>query len=204
MSRRHPKRRMTGKHFAQVPVEVLTSDACRTLPHYAKVVLFAVAATYRGANNGDLALPYSVSRTFGITSKWQLIDGLALLIDRGLIEKTRQGGKKPLGPCLYAITWQPISDLGGKIASGATTAASNAWAQWKSAPPEDQSAINQQHPRRTTSAPQEDQMMTKSAPPEDQTGAFIGTPGGSPSRISREGAGIIAREHALSAGRGRP
>ncbi len=174
-------------HFAQIPVEVLTSAACRTLRNYAKVVLFAVAAQYRGNNNGDLALTYSIARAFGITSKWQLTDGLALLAERGLIEKTRQGGKKPLGPCLYAVSWQPINDLGTKIECGPTKSPSNAWANWKDGAPENKGAIKQQHPQRTKSAPPEDQICTISEPREDQSVAPIGTPGGSPSRISQEG-----------------
>jgi hypothetical protein len=187
MSRRHPKRHMTGKHFAQIPVEVLTSEAFRTLPNYVVRVLIAMAAQYRGNNNGDLALTWATGQTFGINSKWQLIDGLALLLERGLLLKTRQGGKKPLGPTLYALTWQPINDLNGKITMGQTTTASDTWATWPpdpSAPQEDQSEKNHQHPRGTLSAPQEDQTSPVSAPQEDQTGPSIGTSGGAPSRIS--------------------
>src|SRR5882724_7752117 len=61
VSRRHPKRRMRGKFFAAIPVEVLTSVACRTLPAYAVRVLLAVAAQYRGNNNGDLALTFATA-----------------------------------------------------------------------------------------------------------------------------------------------
>ena len=131
MSRRHPKRRMNGKHFAQIPVELLTSEACTTLPNYGKVVLIAFAAQYRGNNNGDLAMTRAIAKTFGIVSQEHLVHSLAVLLERGLIQKTRQGGKKPLGPCLYAVTWQPINDLDGKIESGATMTASNAWAAWQ-------------------------------------------------------------------------
>lgn len=195
MSRRHPKRRMTGKHFAAIPVEVLTSDACRTLPHWARTNLTALAAEYRGNNNGDLSLTWATGRAYGVNSKWQLIDGLALLLERGLIQKTRQGGKKPLGPTLYAITWQPIDDLGGKIESGPTTTASNAWAEWvaptqSSAPDEVQSEKIHQHLRRTASAPQKVQRTPISAPQEVQTMRFIGTSGGAPSRSTREGATV--------------
>ena len=48
MSRKHPKRRMTGRHFAQIPVEVLTSEAFTTLPNFAVRVLIAVAAQVPG------------------------------------------------------------------------------------------------------------------------------------------------------------
>jgi hypothetical protein len=33
-----------------------------------------------------------------------LVESLALLLKQGLIQRTRQGGKKPLGPTLYALT----------------------------------------------------------------------------------------------------
>lgn len=157
--RRHPKRRTSGKHFAQIPVEVLVSDACRTLPSYAIRVLVAIAAQYRGNNNGDLALTWTIGQEFGINSKKQLVASLGTLQLRGLIQKTRQGGKKPLGPCLYAITWQPINDLNGKIDSGPTTAAANTWASWTPPPgcSERQSPENHQHHRGTISAPQGDQ-----------------------------------------------
>ena len=189
MSRRHPKRRMTGKHFAAIPVEVLTSDACRTLPAYTVRVLLAIAARYRGNNNGDLCMTWGTGRDFGIDSKKQLIASLAVLLERGLIAKTRQGGKRPLGPSLYAITWQPIDDLKDKIDSGPTTAATNAWAHWHalSAPQRDQSAENQQHHRGTSTAPQGDQRVQLSAPQGDQTDPINGTTGGAPSRVWRQG-----------------
>lgn len=130
---------MTGKHFAQIPDEVLKSDAQKNLPNYAVRVLVAIAAQFRGNNNGDLAMTWAIARTYGIDSKKQLNASLVMLLEHGLIEKTRQGGKKPLGPCLYAVTWQPINDLRGKIEKGATTTASNAWATWSPAPQGDQS-----------------------------------------------------------------
>jgi hypothetical protein len=188
VSRKHPRRRMTGKHFAQIPVEVLTSEACTSLPNHGVRLLLAIAAQYRGNNNGDLAMTWSIGKTFGIDSKKQLVAGIAMLLERELIQKTRQGGKKPLGPCLYAITWQAIDDLRGKIESGPTYIASNAWAHWTSAPQRDQSAINHQHHRGTASAPPGDQTDAISAPQGDQRTPFIGTTGSPPSRSPREGA----------------
>jgi len=127
---RNTRRRMLGEHFAAVPDEVLTSPAYTTLPHYAMCLLFAIAAQFRGNNNGDLAMTWAIARRYGINSHKHLVKGLTLLLERGLIQKTRQGGKKPLGPCLYAVTWRPINDLKGKIESGETFKPTNAWAQW--------------------------------------------------------------------------
>ncbi|HEV7985075.1 MAG TPA: hypothetical protein VGP20_02840 [Steroidobacteraceae bacterium] len=187
MTRRHPKRRLSGKHYAMVPVEVLTSQACNTLPASACRVLLAIAAQFRGKNNGDLALTWATARPFGINSKKQLIDALALLLERGLIEKTRQGGKRPLGPSLYAVGWMPIDDLNGKIDSGPTMVAKNTWATWPSAPQRDQSAEIHQHHRGTSTAPQGDQTNAISAPQRDQSSPSIGTTGGAPSISIPEG-----------------
>jgi hypothetical protein len=195
MNRRHPKRFMTGKHFAQIPDEVLTSDAFRTLPNYAVRVLLAIAAQYRGNNNGDLAMTWAMGAPYGITSKKHLVASLADLLNRGLIAKTRQGGKKPMGPTLYAVTWQPINDLAGKIASGATTTAANTWARWRepaTAAATDQDGKVHRDPRGTLSAPQGDQTEPVSGLPGDQRNQFIGTPGSPPSRSWREGRRIRA------------
>jgi len=194
---------MRGKFFAAIPVEVLTSVACRTLPAYAVRVLLAVAAQYRGNNNGDLALTFATARPFGIVCKAQLFGALGMLKKRGLIEQTRQGGKKPMGPTLYAVSWQPISDLDGKIASGATTAASNAWAQWidstESVSPAGQSAADHRYPRQGTKVSSAGQTGAISVSPAGQTAPFIGIPGGSPSRIWREGHPVVEHDGGESA-----
>jgi hypothetical protein len=202
---------MTGQHFAQIPVEVLTSDACRTLPNYAVRVLLAIAAQYRGRNNGDLAMTRATARTFGVLCQKNLVRSLSALQERGLIERTRQGGKKPLGPTLYAVTWQPIDDLGGKIESGATTSPSNAWATWSSGSPGDQSTKNHRVYRETGSGPQGDQTAHISGPQGDQRGPSIGSTGGPPSRSWREErapnadrqAEVVQHARLVAAGRGR-
>jgi hypothetical protein len=210
MNRRHPSRRMTGKHFAQIPVEVLTSEAFITLVAYAVRLLLAIAAQYRGNNNGDLAMTRAIARQYGIYSQGQLVLGLATLLEHGLIEKTRQGGRKPMGPCLYAITWQPIDDLKGKIESGPTTTASNAWAKWAAAAQGAVSKINHRVRRRTALGPPRDQTAPISGPPRDQREVNIGSADGPPSRVSPEGhatvgdgTGVHQSGHVIAAGRGR-
>lgn len=200
MSRRNPKRRMTGQHFAAIPVEVLQSDAARTLSNASFRVLIAIAAQYRGRNNGDLALTRSIAKTFGINRQENLVTALAELQERGLIVKTRQGGKKPLGPTLYAVTWQRVDDLGSKIEHGPTMAPAHAWATWKPSAAEPKPAkakINDWVRRGTRSGPLVDQTRPILGPLVDQRTAVIGSAGGPPSRISPEG-------HALRARRNRP
>lgn len=179
-----------------IPRDVWLSEACRTLPYYARVVLIAVAFQYAGKNNGDLSMPWSVALTFGVRSKEHLVDSLRMLLERGLILKTRQGGKRPLGPTLYALTWLPIDDLGNKIDMGPTRDASNDWETWSSAPPGDQtlrsSGLPAGHSRnKTTGLPAGqrarlsglpvDQRSPVSGLPADQRPQIIGTAGSPPS-----------------------
>jgi hypothetical protein len=105
MSKQKP---LKGGRHAQIPIKVLQSTAYKTLPYYAMAVLVAVAAQFMGSNNGDLAFTWSMAPDWGIRSHGQLIKALAMLKERGLIQRTRQGGKQPIGPTLYALTWHPI------------------------------------------------------------------------------------------------
>jgi hypothetical protein len=187
MSSRHPKRRITARHFAFIPVEVLQSDTCMTLPNYSVRVLLAIAAQYRGNNNGDLSMTRSIALSFGIRSQQHLVTSLSMLLERGLIEKTRQGGKKPFGPTLYAITWQPIDDIRGKIGSGPTTTAKNTWVKWSPDLPGHQPSIKHQVRRRTASGLPADHVAAESGLPADQIGQFNGSAGSPPSRLWGEG-----------------
>lgn len=177
MSRRQ---RRQIEAFAMIPVQVLTSSACVSLPNYALRVLLALAAQFRGKNNGDLALTWSMAKTFGIVSREHHVNGIALLLEHGLIVKTRQGGKKPMGPCLYALTWHPIDQCNGKLEVPMSMTPSHAWSRWTlSTPPP---AKNRQHCRRTGSALPADSTVAKSALPADSFPPCIGTAGSPPSR----------------------
>jgi hypothetical protein len=99
------KGRRTGQRFAMVPVEVMQSEACRTLDPTIFKVLSVLAAQYRGSNNGLLTLPLSEAKKFGIRSSESLNRGLKELLERGLIEKTHQGGLPPYGCSMNALCW---------------------------------------------------------------------------------------------------
>lgn len=120
-----------GDRYAQIPGQVQRSLAYRSVPDSAKVVLVALAAQFSGSNNGDLSLPFSEAKDLGVSTKAKLYSGLALLELVGLIRKTRQGGKQPLGCTLYALTWRELPpsdkyDLGIK----ASRVPTNEWAHW--------------------------------------------------------------------------
>lgn len=136
--RARAKGRRGSRHvgtYAMLPNEVLRSVAYRVLPDSAKSVLVALAAQYRGNNNGDLSLVSSMASDYGITYRSKLFAGLELLLEVGLVVKTRQGGKSPMGCTLYALTWWGIHpsdkyDAGIKVSSKPT----HLWANWVKPP----------------------------------------------------------------------
>lgn len=174
-----------------IPVEVMQSEAFITLPNYAVRVLLVAAAQYRGNNNGDIAVTRSIAAPYGVTSHEHLVKGLAHLLARLLLQKTRQGGKKPLGPTLYALTWRPINDLGTKIDIGPTVIASNAWAKWIATVATPSSTKNHQACPRATSGLPAGQTEATSGLPADQSITEIRPAGRSPS-ISRPWAPDLA------------
>jgi hypothetical protein len=128
--RRSPR----GEHFAQVPVEVLESEAYQAIPDYAVRVLLGLASEYRGGNNSDLSLPAARARRLGITSAWKVTAGLQTLSEVGLALVCRQG-KYRHGrgiAALYALTWRRI-DVNEKAYPPIRVQqpAPNTWAQWK-------------------------------------------------------------------------
>ena len=128
MSRTRKGKRRSNKRFAYLPLEVLKSDACRTAPPSALKVLACLAAQYSGNNNGDLTLACPIAEQFGITSQRQKYAARDLLEDRGLILRTRQGGRNKCN--LYAVTWWAIDYCGGKLDVRDTTVPSNDWRRW--------------------------------------------------------------------------
>lgn len=77
-------------------------------------LLIDIASQYNGFNNGDLCAAMTVLKKRGWTSNQQRQKALNEILDRNLIMQTKQGGLN-LGPNLYAITWQPIDECGGKL-----------------------------------------------------------------------------------------
>ncbi len=114
MSRNNSPRRMQMQdYFAMLPVPVLQSFACRDMSGGEWTTLAMLAGQYRGRNNGRLDATERTCRQHGLsrrTAAW----ALPRLTGRGLIQKTHQGGKRPLGPTLWAITWQPIDAVDGR------------------------------------------------------------------------------------------
>jgi len=186
MTRRYG--RSTGRtwdrpdRYALVPREVLQSEAVCTMPNYGLRVLLAIAAQFNGRNNGDLSLTAAEARRFGISSTKQLYAAFAELQCRGLIIKTRQGGKRPMGCTLYALGWVRIQESDKyDVGVGATIKPVNGWARWLR--PHQADAT----PESSVTLPLGVQKSAGTLPPRVQTEPDNATPAGRPS-ISRGGA----------------
>lgn len=109
--------RATGKagngRFLAIPHSVLNSEAYAGLKPRAVKVLIDVASQYNGKNNGDLCAALTVLQTKGWKSDSGIRLGLRELVEAGLIDETRQGGRNRCS--LYAVTWHPIDECGGKL-----------------------------------------------------------------------------------------
>lgn len=122
-----------GETFAIIPVDVMTSQAYAALPDWAARVLLALAAQYRGTNNGNLALTRDSAASLGIGSGWKVSAGLKLATITGLIRRTREGkAKHGKGICaLYAVAWKQIDPTPQACPPiEYERPASGAWAMW--------------------------------------------------------------------------
>ena len=80
-------------------------------------LLNELARQYRGKNNGDLTIAFSLLKDRGFKSKGTIERARDELLAANLIIKTREGQfANPGGICaLYALTWQAIDECGGKL-----------------------------------------------------------------------------------------
>lgn len=83
------------------------------LPHTAKSLLVDVVMQYTGKNNGDLAITLSMMKKRGWKSNSTLRRALNELLEANWLTLTRQGGRHKCS--LYALTWEPIDECGGKL-----------------------------------------------------------------------------------------
>ncbi|QNA95024.1 hypothetical protein G4G30_04700 [Stenotrophomonas maltophilia] len=112
-SRYKHKGRAANASFVSIPHFVLRSQQWGALDSFAVKLLMDLAGQYNGINNGDLSAPFSVMQHRGWNSETTLTKRLAGLEESGWIIKTKQGGRR-LGCNLYAITWWPVNECGGK------------------------------------------------------------------------------------------
>lgn len=125
LTRHRAKGRADSGSFLRMPHAVMKSPNYLQLSAHACKLLYDLAVQYRGNNNGDLCAAWTLMERRGWRSRDTLGRSLKELRHYGLIELTRQGGLNR--PNLYAITWQPIDDCGGKLDVPPSRVASGAW-----------------------------------------------------------------------------
>ena len=120
------KRRRGLAPFAAFPREMLNHPNFAALSVRAKALLFPLTEQYKGSNNGDLCATLRFLRPHGWTSNDQLRKALKELLESGFLIQTRQG-RRPNVCSLYAISWHPIDECGGKHELSPTVTAPNKW-----------------------------------------------------------------------------
>ncbi len=113
MNRRRAKGRRESRSFVAVPHAVLESEAYSKLSGWSVRLLLDLYSQYRGHNNGDFSMVWNFMNGRGWRSKDTLYRAREELTDNGFIVLTRQGGKNQCS--LYAVTWQPVDECGGKL-----------------------------------------------------------------------------------------
>lgn len=109
--------------FLALPHALLSHPDFRNLSGSALKVLIQLGSQYNGKNNGDLSASFTQAKKWGMNSRTTLAKALRELQERNLIVCTREGRFiNPGGLCsLYAVTWKPIDECGGKLEVRATT-----------------------------------------------------------------------------------
>src|ERR1700721_1450260 len=120
------KRNKLGGSFVAFPHAVLNCPNFALLSAKATKLICDMASQYKGNNNGDLSASWSIMKKKGWRSRETLANALKELRYYELVTQTRQGGIF-VGCSLYALTWQPIDECGGKLEVNATKIASGLW-----------------------------------------------------------------------------
>lgn len=113
MGKARPGRKGGSPPFVRLFHSLLDSPRYISLSHPAKTLLVDMARHYNGRNNGDLCVTLKVMRVRGWRSNSTLRRALKALLGAELIMLTRQGGRNPCS--LYAFTWLPVDECGGKL-----------------------------------------------------------------------------------------
>jgi hypothetical protein len=105
-----------GAHFRMYH-SVMDSPAWNCLSATDQRAYFVLARQKMSFNNGDLSLPISFARHYGITNERTLAKNLRALAAVGLIAITRTGAHRLDGthtPNLYRLTDWPVNPMPGK------------------------------------------------------------------------------------------
>lgn len=117
-------RRESGS-FVAIPHDCLNHPNFTALSPKAVKLLFDMAAQYRGNNNGDLCVTWSLMKKRGWGSEDTLNKARKELLHYGWIALCRQGGRNQAS--LYCLTWKSIDECKGKLDVQPTVTALGYW-----------------------------------------------------------------------------
>ena len=102
--------------FAGIPRIVMDNPDYQSLNGNAKALLLELAYQYKGNNNGDLTVAFSILSKKGWKRGATISVAIKKLLSAKLVVKTRESQfSNPNSKCaLYALTWQPINECLGK------------------------------------------------------------------------------------------
>ena len=123
--RARSKGRKSGGTFIMLRHKIVDSPQFFALSTSSIKLLLDLLRQYRGTNNGDLSIAWSIMKDRGWVSRQTLQRARDELIELGFIQLSRQGGRRK--PSLYALTFHPVDYCGGKLEISATKSASNDW-----------------------------------------------------------------------------
>jgi hypothetical protein len=121
-----PERREQGG-FAALPHCLLKSQVFINLSAHAVKLLIDLLAQFKGFNNDDLCLAWTLMSVRGWKSRETLNKARHELLDSELIIVTRYGDRRR--PHLYALTFFAVDECGGKLDIKATERPLSSWRQ---------------------------------------------------------------------------
>lgn len=119
------KERRESGGFAAIPHCLLESPLFIGLSAHAIKLLMDLATQYKGYNNGDLTIAWTVMEKRGWKSRETLNKARKELLQTALIEITRTGDRRR--PHLYALTFFAVDECNGKLDVKPTERPSSAW-----------------------------------------------------------------------------
>lgn len=119
--------------FAAIPHCLLESQVFLGLSSHAIKLLMDLATQFKGFNNGDLCMAWSLMEKRGWKSRDTLNKARCELLNTELIVITRRGDRKR--PNLYALTFFAIDECGGKLDIQPTNRPLSTWRLHEPLPP---------------------------------------------------------------------
>ncbi|NHN36900.1 hypothetical protein G8764_06315 [Pseudomaricurvus alcaniphilus] len=109
--------------FAGIPRIVLKHPDYQGLSGGAVKLLIELASQFKGNNNGNLTVAFSILKKRGFNSKSTIARSVKELLSANIIIQTREGRfTNPGGVCnLYALSWLAIDECPGKSLTASPT-----------------------------------------------------------------------------------